>query len=419
MKFWRHINQIGGAAIPGRQSAKPNHAVLIQPSAEGRQECLPQLLLVFALLLGALQTHADAADWPHPRGGLQGQGVANTQLADAYEPAWTFKTKAAVLSSAVIKDGVVYVGSEDKHLYAIDAKTGKEKWKLPVATVIDASPIVQDGSVYIGTDGGVMHAVDAATGKERWQFATEGRISGEAAVVTLDPENENTEPTTVVLFGSHDGLLYCLDAGTGTQRWAYETGDYINCGITLDGGTIVLAGCDSFLHLIDLKTGKSLGEVELGGEVAGTPALKQGKAYLGHMQSEVLAIDTQAKGVVWKFHDRDFPFVGSPALSGDTLLIGSRGRRVYSINTTTGEKNWHIRTRGGVEGSPVIAGDRAVFGSAGGVLSIIDLKDGATVWQYNIGATSVSPALTDTLLVVGSDDGNVYAFKPIKKADND
>ena len=373
-------------------------------------------LALLLLFMSSAPAAAEQTDWAHPRGGLHGRGVAQTQLADAYEPAWVFKTGGAVLSSPVVVDGVVYVGSEDKHLYAIDATTGKQKWKLPTAALIDASPVVDQGTVYIGSDGGVLHAVEAATGKERWQFATEGRISGEAAVVTLDAnpdEKDNTTPTTVVLIGSHDGLLYCLNAATGKKRWTYETGDYINCGITLDQGTIVFGGCDSYLHLIDLKTGKGLGEVELGGEVAGTPALSNGKAYLGHMQSEVVAIDLKKKAVAWRFHDRDFPYVGSPALTGDTLLIGSRGRRLYAIDITTGKAKWDIRTHGGVDGSPVIAGNRAVFGSAGGRLSIIALKDGATVWQRDIGGPiSSSPAVTSKLLVVGSEDGSVYAFKP-------
>ena len=387
-----------------RDSASPN----------GRQECLPHLLLLilFSLFFTAATTASEQANnWPHPRGGLQGTGVSNAKLADAYEPAWTYKTGGAVLSSAVIVDGVVYVGSEDKNLHAIDAKTGKKKWAFTAESLIDASPVVDNDVVYIGTDGGVLYAIDTKTGKEKWQFKTEGRISGEAGIVKLKQPDETTK--TLALVGSHDGLLYCLDAADGKKQWTYETGDYINCGITLDNNTIVLGGCDTYLHMIDLTTGKSLGEVELGGEVAGTPALGGGKAYLGHMQGEVVAVSLKDKKVLWRFNERSFPYVGAPALAGDTLLIGSRGRRLYNLNTKTGEKRWEIRTHGGVEGAPVIAGKRAIFGSAGGRLSIIDLAKGDTVWQRDLGsAINISPALTDQLIVVGSEDGSIYAFKP-------
>ncbi|MEM1355812.1 MAG: PQQ-binding-like beta-propeller repeat protein [Planctomycetota bacterium] len=376
------------------------------------------LTLGVACLLAVSGAVADQAqetpDWPHPRGGLSGNGVAvGVELADHYEPAWVFETGGAVLSSPTIVDGVVYVGSEDKHLYAIDGASGQLKWKFEAKTLIDASPVVVDGVVYVGTDGGVLHAIRAETGAGLWAFEAEGRISGEAGVTNLT--TDDGEQPKVVLAGSHDGLLYCLDAETGAKRWSYETGDYINCGITLDRGTIVLGGCDTYLHLIDLNTGEGRGEVALGGEVAGTPALANGFAYLGHMQNEVVAVNLETKEVAWRFTDRNFPYVGAPALAGDRLLIGSRGRRLYCLDRNTGEQLWGIRTQGGVEGGPVIAGERAIFGSAGGRVSIINITNGQTVWQHDLGASiSVSPAVVPWLVVVGSEDGKVYAFKPVE-----
>lgn len=373
-------------------------------------------LFAFALvMLPALSTLADdATDWPHPRGGLHGQGVANVELADAYKPAWSYKTAGPVMSSAVIVNGVVYVGSEDKKLHAIKLADGKKVWTFDAGTLIDASPVVDRGVVYVGTDGGAVFAINAITGELKWRFDTGGRVSGEAGVTDITGEDGGAQ--RVVIVGSHDGLLYCLRATDGKKIWEYETGDYINCGITLEGGTVVLGGCDTYLHLIELATGKKLGEVELGGEVAATPGLIDNHAYLGHMQSEVLAVSIKDQKVAWRFTDRSFPFVGAPAVTDDIVLIGSRGRRLYAIDRKTGEPRWDIRTRGGIEGAPVIAGSRAVFGSAGGLLSIIDLENkGKTVWQYDIGqGIDVSPAVTDTHLVVGSEDGVIYAFKASK-----
>lgn len=372
--------------------------------------------LLFVLL--ALPASADPENWPHPRGGLTGTGVAEAKLADGYELAWAYATGGAVISSPIIADGVVYAGSEDKHLHAIDAKTGQMKWTFAAETLIDASPIVVDGVVYIGTDGGVLHAVDAETGKQKWKFATMGRISGQAGVV--DVKGEGGAAQKVVLIGSHDGNLYCLDAATGKKKWAYETDDYINCGVCLDGTTIVLGGCDTFLHTVDLKTGKGIAEVSLGGEVSGTPGLADHHAYLGHMQNEVVAVNLKEKKIAWRFHDRDFPFAGSPAIKGDLLLIGSQGRRLYALDRKSGEQKWAVRTHGGIDGGPVIAGDRAIFGTAGGRVSIVELSKGETVWQYDIGAGIASgAAVTNALIAVGAEDGKVYAFKPSNTANAD
>ena len=43
---------------------------------------------------------------------------------------WKFETGDIVRSSPTASDGIVYFGSEDNYFYAIDAKTGEEKWKF-------------------------------------------------------------------------------------------------------------------------------------------------------------------------------------------------------------------------------------------------------------------------------------------------
>ena len=50
-----------------------------------------------------------------------------------------------------VSDGVVYFGSTDNHLYALDAKTGKEKWKFKTGDWVSSSPAVSDGVVYFGS----------------------------------------------------------------------------------------------------------------------------------------------------------------------------------------------------------------------------------------------------------------------------
>ncbi len=41
---------------------------------------------------------------------------------------WTYKTGDAIESSPVVVNGVVFVGSRDHNLYALDARTGKKIW---------------------------------------------------------------------------------------------------------------------------------------------------------------------------------------------------------------------------------------------------------------------------------------------------
>ena len=76
---------------------------------------------------------------------------------------WRFMR--AEMSSPTVANGVVYVGSNDNNLHAIDAVTGKEKWRFVTGNSDSSSPAVSDGVVYIGSVDGNLYAIDALTGK--------------------------------------------------------------------------------------------------------------------------------------------------------------------------------------------------------------------------------------------------------------
>ena len=55
---------------------------------------------------------------------------------------WTFKTGGAIRSSPTVVDSVVYVGSDDGNLYALDAVTGETKWSYQTGGEVHSSPTV-------------------------------------------------------------------------------------------------------------------------------------------------------------------------------------------------------------------------------------------------------------------------------------
>jgi len=58
-------------------------------------------------------------------------------------PKWHASTDGAILSSAAVVNGIVYVGSEDDYLYAFNAETGKALWSVPTGDSIEnSSPVV-------------------------------------------------------------------------------------------------------------------------------------------------------------------------------------------------------------------------------------------------------------------------------------
>ena len=64
---------------------------------------------------------------------------------------WKYTTGSIILSSPIVANGVVYIGSSDNNLYALDAVAGTLLWKYPALAV--SVPAVADGVVYVGATG--------------------------------------------------------------------------------------------------------------------------------------------------------------------------------------------------------------------------------------------------------------------------
>lgn len=125
-----------------------------------------------------------------------------------------------VSSSPTIADGIVYFGSEDGILYALDMESGEEKWRF--AAAVDALAILSrvfstfpapsffNRTVYFGDR--FLHAVDAKTGQEKWRF--------EQAVGMF------TSPAIaegVVYVANSNSGLYAIDGETGRAKWTWGT----------------------------------------------------------------------------------------------------------------------------------------------------------------------------------------------------
>jgi outer membrane protein assembly factor BamB len=75
---------------------------------------------------------------------------------------WSYATGAPVLSSLAVANGVVYVGSDypDDKVYALNAKTGALLWSYTTGTVEYSSPAVSNGVVYLGSYDHNLYAFD-------------------------------------------------------------------------------------------------------------------------------------------------------------------------------------------------------------------------------------------------------------------
>src|SRR5690348_15480358 len=114
--------------------------------------------------------------------------------------------------------GIVYIGSLDYKLYAINATTGKILWFATTQNVLTSSPTVANGVVYVGSGDTRLYAFNASgcghpSCSPLWTAPTSDGIDSATAVAD-----------GVVYVSSFDGMFYTFDASKGTPLWSASLG---------------------------------------------------------------------------------------------------------------------------------------------------------------------------------------------------
>ena len=97
-----------------------------------------------------------------------GAGTGNPALTPTL--LWKDTLGAFVYSSLAVVDGVVYLGSGDGNVYALNAATGDKLWNYTTGSYVETSPAVVDGVVYIGSYNGNVYALNAANGAQNLEL---------------------------------------------------------------------------------------------------------------------------------------------------------------------------------------------------------------------------------------------------------
>ena len=149
-----------------------------------------------------------------------------------------FCSGGKVDSSPTVADGVVYVGSHNGKLYALNASTGMVgyDWELHNNVIwsfqakdmfMFSAPAISGGVVYVGSYDGNIYAINASTGQQKWSFQTGYAVVSSPAV-----------SDGIVYVGSEDNHLYALNAETGAQVWNHTFSDMI-----ITSSPAVVNGC--------------------------------------------------------------------------------------------------------------------------------------------------------------------------------
>lgn len=435
--------------------------------------------LVALLTAAALLAPAASADWASFHGDALNTGnVAGSSYQPYKEIWWSQKggSDKQVFSSPVIKDGRLIVADRGGIVRALDIQSGFEFWRYKMPNSVEGTPAVtadhvfvadvkgnlksinlfdgrvefeasvgptagniaeHEDKVFIGTKAGELKAfrADSLTllwtfKASQWYFKEENRCTGtgNSTVCKITCVDENggankmadlaidAKPAIYggyVYFGSYNHMLFAVDEGgngdlTTTPMWFYKAGDIILTAPTIVNvaGTdhVVVGTYDGFVYMFPAKTSSD------GRKNCVAPA---GSAHPHRVTAplrtfQVPSIATGAsQGQVSRVYS-------SPANDGSRIYVGANNGYIYALKASDLTKVWDRKIGSEitpVKSSPAVANGVVVVGSDDKNVYWLDAATGEEKAKFTaLTAIAASPAIDGNLAFVAATDGTWYAF---------
>lgn len=422
---------------------------------------------------------AGAGDWPMYQGNASrsGANLAETVVTRASAAYLTlaarFTTRGPVLSSPVLVNGVLYVGSWDGYEFAFDVATHAQLWKQFLGTTTEAqvqgcygnrvgitsTPAVQGGVLYVGGGDGNLYALNVADGSVVWKtllgsppyynwsspLLYNSRVYiGVAAY--CDPPNVQGK---VLALNQSDGSLAASVAlvpsgQVGATVWSSPAVDsatgriYVTTGNNAQATMANEPNSEAFLALdpntlavldrwqIPSTDQPAHGDADFGA----TPTLfdVNGVGYIGALNKNgiyyALNRSNLAAGPVWKQLLGGSPLtqdsrVSSSCYAGGAIYAGSGpingtsyGGTVRAFDAVTGQQLWAVNTIGKMFGA-VTCVPGLVVDNEGTLVEVRDASTGQLLFSYAAAkGIQGSSVISNGVLYAPSRDGSIYAFMP-------
>ena len=285
-----------------------------------------------------------AEDWHMFMYNVSFSGVSpDKSLAPPLELLWKFKTGGPLHASPVIANDILYIGSTDGKLYALDAKQWGIKWVFDAGDAIRYSATVLGNRVYFSARNNKVYALNAKTGEKLWEYKTKSWT--EAPLIVADNRvHIGVFPSKIYLLNANTGVLEAVRERTihiqgieygcakgvfrpifpehNANLWRDYTGGSESYPVTANG-IVYIGARDGQLHAFEAASKTEIWTYQLGGFVSAAPAISDGILYAAsgdgniyaftNVTENILAEDTRQRGIV--AHDAAPVYTGKDGAS--------------------------------------------------------------------------------------------------------
>ena len=301
------------------------------------------------------------------------------------------ETKGVVYWSPVtVGGGLAFVGfAEDGKgtagLYAFDPESGEELWHTPAASLIIGAPAYADGMVYFGSSDGILHAVDVQDQRESPSFSFQSKEAIWASPLVVEGR---------LYVAGMDHFVYCLDAANGQVLWKTEVGGAMAARPLLDDGILYVGAFDGQVYALDAESGALVEgfHFQAGNWVWSEPLMADGRLYVTSLDGKLYALDPATGDVLppypYDSHEIDGKknvLRASPVQAGEYIIVATESGYVIAVEDAQRRWTWPggIPTAS-VLTTPVVVEDTLYIALADGQVQALEAETGLAMpgWPF-------------------------------------
>ncbi|MFH1612718.1 MAG: PQQ-binding-like beta-propeller repeat protein [bacterium] len=369
---------------------------------------------IFIILCFLITSSYLKADWQMLFNNSQHTNFLKTETLPYLSLSWTYLTNNTIISSSAVFGEVLYVGSGDKNLYAINIVDGSLVWKFSSQGSIFSSPAINNNTIFIGSKDKNLYALDAKTGQIKWTYLANGDILASPLV---------SEGKVFISVGYPEKSIVAINENTGEKIWQIETMQMVYSSPALFSNTLFCGSDDGYLYALDINNGNIKWKFQTNGNMfLSSVSIKDNVVYCfpGNFEKNVYAINITDGSLKWKFKDsvEKILVTGSSVAISDKEVYFQMGfleSYVYCLNADTGDLQWKTLTGKtadfGVLSTPLITNNYIYVGSGDGNIYVLTRDKGEVKTKYPVNSPLISsPVIVNNNLYIGATNGKVYSF---------
>jgi len=396
-----------------------------------------------------------SADWNMFRHDLNRSGYTGESSPLTNNSLWSYNAGGQLVSSPSVSDNMVFFGSWDHKLYALNASplsmssSDRLIWSFTAEKPIFSSPAVAEGMVFFSSSREITGV---------YLNETSGKVKDCNNLLTEQLcfnfsywcEWDNTECKPTYTGWRQISVIHSVNKSNGDTIWNFSTGGsegwYSSPAVaqgTIFIGSASVSPAKGRIYALNSSTGELIWNYTIdGADVKSSPAVSDGMVFVGShadvsyvnpgstIPGRIYALNASSlqmspsERLIWNYTTKSLCDEGSgegqypcsifssPAVFGDMVFFGSNDNHVYALNKSSGNLIWNYSTGDDIRSSPAVAYDMVFIGSMDGKIYALNKSSGNLIWNYSVGAVDIvsSPAVANNIVYIGGGNNNIYVL---------